>query len=60
MAIVDDQRDAAVCVKLVCDCSDGGIARRRTFDDLAVAIEGKAAGRDENMALDAADMLADR
>src|SRR5438270_3335597 len=60
MAIVDDQRDAALGRKAGGDRADRLVASGGGLDDLAVAVESEAASGGEHPALDPADMLADR
>ena len=61
MAVIDDAAPRRrVAARQRRDRRDGFVARRRGFDDLAVAVEGEAAGGDRHPPLHAADMLADR
>ena len=51
MAVIDDQRDAAVRTQAwSAIAGDRFVARRRCLDDLAVAVERQAAGRDRSRA----------
>ena len=60
VAIVDEQRHAALGREAGRNRANGFVTRRRRLDDLAVAVECQAAGRDQHAAFDAAHMLADR
>ncbi len=60
MAIVDDEGGPAEGRQPAGDIGDGLVASGRSLDDLAVAVEGEAARRDHDLALDSGDELADR
>src|SRR5437868_15337357 len=52
MAIVNEDACPTMLHEMFGDASHGLLARGRSFDDLAVAIEGKSACSDDHLALD--------
>ena len=58
MAVIDEQRDAALRGQAGGDGGNRVVARRRGLDDLPIAVEGETTGCDQHLALSPRHMLA--
>src|SRR4029450_5129105 len=58
VTIVDKQRHSPVLRQLPCNGRNRSLARRRSFDNLPIAVERKASSRGNNTAFRTVDILA--